>query len=197
MTEAPAPPTPDLTFAAEQLATLVRKVPEDLFATPTPCPDYALGDLLDHIGGFALAFTAAARKEVGAHADAAPIPDVANLEPGWRARIAGDVAGLAVAWKNPSAWSGMTKVGGVELPGAAAGMFALDELVIHGWDLARASRQPFQADEPSLVALHGMLSELMAAGPPVPGLFGTPVEVDRSEPLLDRVVGLTGRQPAW
>jgi hypothetical protein len=30
-----------------------------------------------------------------------------------------------------------------------------------------------------------------------PGLFGAPVAVPDSAPLLDRLIGLTGRDPAW
>ena len=36
---------------------------------------------------------------------------------------------------------GTTKAGGLELPGEVAGLVALDELVIHGWDVARSSGQ--------------------------------------------------------
>ena len=30
-----------------------------------------------------------------------------------------------------------------------------------------------------------------------PGLFGPPVTVPETAPLLDRLIGLTGRDPAW
>ena len=45
------------------LATLVRAVGDDQLDGPTPNTGRSVGDLLDHIGGLALAFTAAARKE--------------------------------------------------------------------------------------------------------------------------------------
>ena len=31
---------------------------------PTPCPAYTLGDLIEHVGGLALAFSAAADKDI-------------------------------------------------------------------------------------------------------------------------------------
>ena len=43
----------DLGPAAHQLATLVRGVTDEQLDAPTPCPDYRVGDLLDHIGGLA------------------------------------------------------------------------------------------------------------------------------------------------
>lgn len=44
---------------------------------------------------------------------------------------------MAGAWKDPAAWTGMTRAGGVDLPGEIAAAVAADELVLHGWDLAR------------------------------------------------------------
>lgn len=188
---------PDLRPAAEQLAQLVRTVPEAQLSAPTPCADFALGDLLDHVGNFARGFTLAAVKDMNSP-DKVPPSSASNLETGWRERIANDLTGLGLAWAKPDAWGGMTRIAGAEMPAEAAGMFALDELIVHGWDVARATRRSYEPDEPSLAALHGMLSELRASGgPPVAGLFETAVPVPETEPLLDRVVGLTGRHPGW
>ena len=190
---------PDLAPAAERLADLVLGVPDSLLSEPTPCAEYTLGDLVDHVGGFAVAFTAAARK-ASADAVEAPRPgDAAQLEDGWRTRIARDLRGMAEAWRDPQAWTGMTQVGGVELPGEAAGVIGLDELVVHGWDVARASRQPYGCDTASLegvlsfVALDSPMGQMARSN----GIFGPAVEVPDGSPLLDRVIGLAGRQPAW
>jgi uncharacterized protein (TIGR03086 family) len=187
---------PDLGPAASRLANLVHGVRDDQLDAPTPCTDWPLGKLLDHVGGFALAFGNAAAKGFGPLAELPPDGEP-QLESGWRDRIAADLQALAVAWKEPQAWTGATRVGGVDLPGEAAGMFALDELVIHGWDVARASRQPYDCDEPSLQAVHSLVLGVASAGEDGPKIFGAPVAVAPSEPLLDQVVGLTGRQPAW
>ena len=180
------------------MAELVRAVPDSMLDDRTPCPDYSLGDLLDHVGGFALAFTAGAHKDTEAAAAQASSGQAARLEAGWRDRIARDVNALGEAWHDPAAWSGVTTVG-VELPAEVAGLFALDELVVHGWDVARASRQPYDCDEASLQALHGLVTQLAdpQVAPNRSGLFGPVVEVAADQPLLDRVIGLTGRNPAW
>src|ERR1700744_3004880 len=103
---------PDLAPAAHRLADLVLSVPDAYLDRPTPCPDYTLGDLLDHVGGLALAFADAARKVGG---EPAQPGDAARLEEGWRTRIARDLRAMADAWDDPDAWAGMTKVGGVEM----------------------------------------------------------------------------------
>src|SRR5688572_23481646 len=137
--------TVDLEPAARRMARLVEAVPDERLADPTPCEEYSVGDLLDHIGGFALAFRAAAVKQP---LDGAPAGDAANLGADWRRRIPADLLALAEAWRDPSAWEGMTAAGGVDLPGEVAGGVALDELLLHGWDLAKATGQPADYDGP-------------------------------------------------
>jgi uncharacterized protein (TIGR03086 family) len=190
---------PDLAPAADRLAGLVQGVDDDQLGGPTPCPDYTLGDLLDHVGGFAMAFAAAARKETLPDSAAGSSADATRLEEGWRERITTDLRTLAATWDEPEAWTGMTAAGGLELPGEVAGLVALDELVLHGWDVARASGQAFDVDQPALEAVHGFVSQFSGPGQEDSraGLFGPVVPVSDDAPLLDRVVGLAGRDPAW
>ena len=101
--------TPDLEPAARHLATLVAGVGDDQLGAPTPCPAYTLGDLLDHVGGLSLAFTGAATKATGDATGQGGSGDASRLGADWRSRIPRDLSGLAVAWQDPEAWSGMTK----------------------------------------------------------------------------------------
>jgi uncharacterized protein (TIGR03086 family) len=183
---------PDLEPAARRMAGLVEGVPNDGLGRPTPCARYTVGDLLDHIGGAALAFTAAAEKQP---LEGAPSGDASRLAPDWRTRIPLQLVALAQAWREPSAWTGMTRAGGVDLPGDVAGIVALDELVIHGWDLAKATGQPAGYDGPELEAVYAMVQQFRSSG--VEGLFGPPVPVPDDAPLFDRILGLAGRDPAW
>ncbi len=185
--------------AAWRLAHLVDSVPDDLLGGPTPCPAYTVGDLVEHVGGLALAFAAAARKTPIDRGSAGPSGDAPRLGRDWRTRIPQDLTIMAEAWRDPSAWSGMTEAGGVQLPGEVAGLVALNELVVHGWDVARATGQAYQYDQPSLEAVYSFLGSFSAAGPDVhrDGPFGPAVEVPREASLLDRVVGRSGRRPTW
>ena len=60
----------DLGPAAMQLAGLVTRVPDAELGNPTPCPAYTLGDLIDHVGGLALAL-AGRKAQPGPRADPA------------------------------------------------------------------------------------------------------------------------------
>jgi uncharacterized protein (TIGR03086 family) len=189
----------DLEPATRRMADLISAIPDEWLDRPTPCPAYTLGDLVDHVGGLTLAFTAAATKTFGDASAQGPSGDASRLGDDWRTRIPRDLAALAEAWRDPASWSGMTQAGGLELPGEVAGLVALDELVVHGWDIARASGQPCDCDRRSLEAVHGFVAQFSGSGQEAAreGLFGPVVDVPEDAPLLDRVIGLTGRDPAW
>jgi uncharacterized protein (TIGR03086 family) len=189
----------DLGPAAEQLAGLVAGAPDAELGDPTPCPAYTLGDLIDHVGGLALAFTAAARKDGGHYANMQASGDSSRLGDGWRVRIPRDLAALAEAWRAPAAWDGMTRIAGDDAPAAIIGLSAADELVVHGWDIARATGQPYQCPPELLQAAHSFLVQFaspdLPAGPEVP--FGPSRAVPADAPLLDQVLALAGRELGW
>jgi uncharacterized protein (TIGR03086 family) len=181
------------------MADLITNVRDDMLGAPTPCPAYTLGDLVEHVGGLAVAFTAAATKDIGGASAQGPSGDASRLSDDWRTSIPGRLVALATAWSHPEAWTGMTRAGGVDLPDQVAGVVALDELVIHGWDVARASGQAYDCDPQSLDAVHAFLAETAAPGQEAMrrGIFGPVIPVSDGAPPMVRVVGLAGRDPHW
>jgi uncharacterized protein (TIGR03086 family) len=191
--------TVDFGPAAQRLGDLIARVPDDDLGQPTPCPAYTLGDLIQHVGGLALAFAAAAAKDAGPLTDQQPSGDASRLGPDWRTRIPRDLAALARAWREPGAWTGMTRIASMDAPAEMVGATAADELVVHGWDVARATGQPYEA-EPEMLAVAGAFLDAFAtpdapAGPEV--AFGPARLLPDSEPPLDRLVAMAGRDPAW
>ena len=185
----------DLTPAAQRLADLVAAVRDDQLGAPTPCPDYTVGDLLDHIGGLAVAFREAAEKSGAENPDGPPPGDVANLAADWRTRIPADLAALGEAWRAPEAWEGVARAGGIEMPGEIAGVVALEEVVVHGWDLATATGHDVAAAPEELEAVIGFFTSFPDEARE-PG-FGLAHPVPEDAPLLDRAVALSGRDPDW
>ncbi|MFE5397651.1 TIGR03086 family metal-binding protein [Streptomyces sp. NPDC056568] len=190
-------PTLDLTPQTLVLARLAEGVSEERLDAPTPCPDLAVRHLLGHLTGLATAFRDAARKELGGTTDTDPGAAVADIGPGWRDDLSKALAELAEAWRAPDAWTGMTRAGGIDLPGEVAGAVAADELVIHGWDLARATGQEYRPDPAALQASYGLLAAASEESDRDTGMFGPVVPVPADAPLLDRAVGLSGRDPGW
>ncbi|MDQ0747583.1 uncharacterized protein (TIGR03086 family) [Streptomyces africanus] len=188
--------TLDLGPQTTVLARLAEGVTDEQLAGPTPCPEYAVRNLLGHLVGLTVAFRDAGRKDLGVTTDTSPDSALPDLGPGWREELPKVLAELAEAWRDPAAWTGMTRAGGVDLPGEIAGLVATDELVIHGWDLARATGQAYIPDPAALRVCHDFLAA--SVDDPSRGeIFGPVVPVRPDAPLLDRAVGLSGRDPGW
>lgn len=191
--------TIDFRPTTTELARLVRTVDDAQLTDPTPCPDYTVADLVDHIGGLALAFTLSARKEEipgGGNASG----DGSRLEDGWRDRISAQLGALGEAWTEPAAYDGMTMAGPIEMPAEIAALVAIDEVTVHAWDLAVATGQSYAADPAAVEAAHAFASsfEPPEGGAAADGgLFGPPVPVPDGAPALDRLLGATGRDPHW
>ncbi|MFI1171493.1 TIGR03086 family metal-binding protein [Streptomyces melanogenes] len=189
-------PGPDLGPAARAVAGLLAGVRDEQLAAPTPCPKYSVRELLGHLAGLTAAFTSAAGKKSGPETATDPGSVTPVLPEDWRTGLPGRLDALAEAWRAPEAWAGDTQAGGITFPAAIAGVVALDELVVHGWDLARATGQPYDPGAESLEAVHGFLDASREDALRAPA-FGPVVEVPQDAPLLDRVVGLSGRDPGW
>jgi uncharacterized protein (TIGR03086 family) len=188
----------DLHPAAAELTRLVAGTRDDQLAAPTPLTDTRVDGLLAHIARFSHAFTAAASKTPYGDGGPPPEPSDERLSPDWRTAIPGQIGGLAAAWADPTAWEGTASAGGVSAGAAEIGVIALNELVLHGWDLARSTGQPFDCDAASTAAVLAF-TRSVATGPPDQraGLFGPAVEVPDDAPDLDRALGYAGRCPDW
>jgi uncharacterized protein (TIGR03086 family) len=184
----------DLTSACQRTADVLAGVTDEQLALPTPCEKLRLDELVAHVGMLASAFTAAGGKEFGPMTDTPPV-DGAQVDADWRTSYPLRLAGLAEAWRDPGAWQGMTRAGGIDLPGEVAGSVALAEVVIHGWDVAAATGQHYDCDPATAQACLAHLAQFDAEG--TEGMFGPAVPIADDAQDLDRIIALSGRDPAW
>ncbi|WP_277371565.1 TIGR03086 family metal-binding protein [Rhodococcus rhodochrous] len=190
--------TLDLTPATRRMERILAGIDDAQLSGPTPCSETSVGALVDHVLGLSLAFTAAARKDIGPYTDTPP-QLTSELPPDWRRLVPDRLGDLRGAWSDPAAWEGMTRAGGLDLPAPVAGLVTLDELVVHGWDLAVATGQQYSCEPDEIAACTAFAEsitdeERVADGG---GLFGPAVRVGDDAPPLERLIGLTGRDPSW
>ncbi|QLY32315.1 TIGR03086 family metal-binding protein [Nocardia huaxiensis] len=184
----------DLEPAATDMEAVVAGIGDSQMDAPTPCAGTSVHILLAHVVGLTEAFRQAATKEMLGRSQT-PASARPELPHDWRNRIPAQLKALVAAWREPSAWTGDTEAGGVQLPATQMAEIALNELVVHAWDLARATGQPYLPDSDDLNILLDMLRDTPAEG--TPGLFGPVIPIPDNASTLDRVLGLTGRDPAW
>lgn len=184
-----------MTRAAAPLHGLVATLTDDDLTRPTPCTGYDIAGLVAHLLFWAPALAGAGTRRPAPPAAAAEA-DLLPLAPGWPEALRASVDEVAAAWSGPGAWEGSAEFAGAEMPAAVLGGMALGELVVHGWDLAAALGVDIAWDDEVLAGLHAMVAATAAQGREM-GAYGPEVPVAETAPLLDRILGLTGRSPAW
>jgi uncharacterized protein (TIGR03086 family) len=182
------------------MTRLVDAVRDDQLVDPTPCAAYSLGDLVHHVRGLAESFTLAGRKEQPpGGSQQPPLGDASLLTDDWRAETAEWLQRLGDAWADPSAWEGTTWIAGFEAPGSAVGVTAANELVAHGWDVARASGQDLVLDDASLAPAREFVALISEPGwdQARGDAFGPALPVPAGASALDQVIAGNGRDPSW
>ena len=74
--------------------------------------------------------------------------------------------------------------------------FYTADVFMHSWDLARATGQDVDLDADFAAALLGGMREMEDAMRGS-GQYGPPVPVPADAPVVDRLMGFIGRDPAW
>jgi uncharacterized protein (TIGR03086 family) len=187
------------TDAVDLAVATLRGAAVERYADPTPCTDFTVAELVNHLAfGFLLAHHSATREpwpEAWAADSRAPfLRDLPERE--WGAAAEKEGAAAAAAWADPRVWMGESHLGGGPMPAAAIGAMMTGEFVVHTWDLAVATGQPFSVSpelgEAALEAMTGMAAMGREAG-----WIGPEVPVDAAAPAFDRALGASGRDPGW
>ncbi|GAA2878741.1 TIGR03086 family metal-binding protein [Nonomuraea rubra] len=170
--------------AAGSTTELVRAIGDDRLGLPTPCAEYDVKALLNHMEWGASLFESVA-------AGGPFVPPKQEYTGDFPER-----AGRMLAvYERPEAWEGVSEAMG-GLPRAVLANMALTDLVAHGWDLSRATGLDWEVDEETAALLLAFAAKMAPRGREQ-GAFGAEVPVPDDAPALDRFLGLIGRDPAW
>ena len=179
--------------AAESAKSVVASVEPSQFNDPTPCSDFNVKQLANHMAGLLMGAETAARKQPRV-APPEPAPDIVGEHPG---PIYAELADKAVAaWSEPGAFDGNVEFGPGEMPAQMAGAITLMEIAVHGWDLAVATGQSYSLD-PEVAAATFEAVKQLAPGARGNGVFGPEVNPPANASLQDQLLALSGRDPNW
>ncbi|MFD1932147.1 MULTISPECIES: TIGR03086 family metal-binding protein [Nonomuraea] len=182
--------------AAAPLMEIVRGIEPDQLDARTPCAEYDVRKLVNHLLFWGPSLEGAGRGEI-VPPPAGAETDVDLTAGDWTAALEANVERVVAAWSRAAAWEGTTHMGGpTELPASLVGGMIMGELIVHGWDLARATGQSLTWDDDLMDYVHDEVGKNAEQGRAM-GVYGPAVAVDDAAPVLDRVLGLTGRDPAW
>ncbi len=184
-----------LTVVLTDLADVVGGIDELRLHDPTPCTDYDVAHLRDHVLGWLTTFADGFADPAGQAPRASVDGYQAPADPRAEVTAAADRMDQAL---RAGAASRPLRLGGSAMPGDMALGMILWEYQVHGWDLARATGQPWSppdaAARESLGFAPGMLTgDYQGQGK----AFAPRVTVPETAPAFDRLLGLSGRDPAW
>lgn len=163
-------------------ADLVRGVKPEQWHDPTPCTEWDVRTLTNHLLQVATALDLAGRGE--------PVP--AEL---WSRDLI-DGPNPFESWTDPGELTATVTFGDDTMPGPMVQAMLASDLVLHGWDLAEATGQEFTCTPDAAATTLAFIEQTADQGRAA-GLYAQPVPVAEETPILDRALALSGRDPAW
>ena len=177
-------PTAQLDAILPLLNDLVRRLRPEQLSTPTPCDEFDVRQVLEHMVGGATTFAAAFRGEAPS-GDGLPA-DVVSAFPAAMAELRSAV-GL------PGALDGTIASPFGDMPGEVFARLVVLDGLVHGWDIATATDQRY--DPPAEVVTAVDTFARGALGGDRSNLpFAEPVEPPAGASPLTRLVAYTGRK---
>ena len=184
----------EMTDAADAAARTVDDVRPAQFGDPTPCPEWDVRTLLNHLILWT-SYSAERRAHGESVSEELMAKDFA-AEPGFAAAYRAQLDRALAAWADPAAWERDLNVMGTPTPAADVASLLLAEIVLHAWDLAAATGQSYAVGDKAAEAALTAVAANAELFRQYRG-FAEPVPVAADAPVLDRVLALSGRDPAW
>jgi uncharacterized protein (TIGR03086 family) len=160
-----------------------------LLSRHTPCPDWDLGALLDHVGD-----SLAALREALDAGRIAPPHRVRGASSDPAGRIRAEARALLAAFGNTGGHPGWIVIGDRRLTPGAATLLGAVEITVHGWDVSVACGRA-RPIPPGLAAVLLAVAPALVTAADRPGRFADPVMLPGSATPGDALVAFLGRLP--
>lgn len=208
----PAPSLPALSQTDTALALIepvlaalaeVVDLPETFLDRPTPCAEYAVGQLRDHVLAwlqfFAGAFADPDAATVRPDPDGYQVVDDETARAGGCGKVVLDSAATLHRALSAGVLQRQVVLSQSRMDAPAALGMVLGEYLVHGWDLARALDRPWTPSPQACAIAREFFAGTI--GPEYRGgdggFFGAEVAVPDDASELDRLIGFAGRDPRW
>src|SRR5215813_2680767 len=174
---------------------IVKTVRLDQAGAATPCTEWDVRDLLNHVIGTlwlseALFTDRAPRYPMAP--GALPPADLAGDDPAAAYAEACTAALTAAAADDNLTRVHPTPLG--DMPGPALAGFTTLDILVHGWDLAKATGQPAALEGTLAAHVLAFAEQAITPGSRAPRI-GPAVPARAGAPLTDRLVAFLGRRP--
>ena len=162
---------------------------------PTPCTEWTVRDLLNHITGGADMFAIAASEGRVSDETHGRLMTGDNLGDDYRCAFRSAWDRAMRAYEPPGTLDTIVVLPFGEMPAGVALDIAMFDVATHAWDLAKATGQSTALDPVLLDAAWALGPMVLTDEVRAMGIFGPRVEVDAEAPLQDRLAAFAGRTP--
>lgn len=172
---------------AAAFADKVAAVPDDGWSSPTPCEEWTARDIVRHVVDSQGSFLGFVGQEMG------ELPSVDDDPRGAVQAATGRVLqDLEDDERAAATFDGFMGTSTFE---AGVNQFLAADLVIHGWDLARATGQDDTIASQDLAEMQEAIKAFPEEAMRSPGAFGPEVEVADDATDQDKLMAFLGRRP--
>jgi uncharacterized protein (TIGR03086 family) len=182
--------------AVASTAEIVKATPGDRLDAPTPCSEWDVRALLNHVIGtlwLAEALFGDQPPRYPMAPGSLPPADLAGGDPAAAYAEAATAALAAASAGDALTRLHVTPLG--EMPGPALAGFTTLDILVHGWDLATATGQPADLDAPLAAHVLGFAERALATPESRAARIGPAVPVAADAPVIQRLAAFLGRQP--
>ena len=187
---------PALERAVASTAEIVKATPADRLDVPTPCSEWDVRALLNHVIGtlwLAEGLFGDQHPRYPMAPGSLPPADLAGGDPAAAYAEAATAALAAAAAGDALTRLHVTPLG--EMPGPGLAGFTTLDILVHGWDLAKATGQPAALEDGLARHVLGFASQALTGQAARAGRIGPAVPVPAGAPVTDQLAGFLGRQP--
>jgi uncharacterized protein (TIGR03086 family) len=184
-----APDPIDELSSAEATLAILQHVMRGLDAAdlskPTPCTEYDVAQLTDHVMGSIATLGGCAGAQMPERDQDAPL----------ESQVADAAQAALEAWRRRGL-GGTVKLGSREVPAVLPVSVLTLEFLVHAWDFATVTGRDIAVSEPVVDYALGLAGKVIT--PEARGFagFAAPIDVAPDASVLDRLIAFTGRQPA-
>lgn len=182
--------------AVASTAEIVTMIPEDKMGAPTPCTEWDVRALLNHLIGTLWLAEALFGDQAPRYPMAPgglPPGDLAGDDPAAAYDEAASAALAAAAAGDTLTRVHVTPLG--EMPGPALAGFTTLDMLVHGWDLATATGQPADLDGRLAAHVLGFATHALATAETRGPRIGPAIPVAADAPVTHQLVAFLGRRP--
>jgi uncharacterized protein (TIGR03086 family) len=162
---------------------------------PTPCTEWTVRDLLNHVTGGAEMFAIAAADGRVPDDKMAELMTGDNLGDDYRGSFRAACDRAVQAYAPPGTLERIVVLPFGEMPAGVALNIAIFDVTTHAWDLAKATGQSTALDPDVLDAAWALAPMMLTDEYRAAGIFGPVVDVAADAPIQDRLAAFAGRTP--